>query len=423
MPDFPRVTIVNDASVARGGATGLALMQARMLALRGVPTTFFAADSLGNEALRSLGVRVINVGSDPLMKAPPWKAATRGLYNPAVRQALARLIADEDTPDTVYHVHSWSKTLTPSVFSALRPVAARSFIHAHDFFLACPNGGFMDYRAGLPCTRVPLSVDCLTTNCDKRSMAQKGWRVTRQAVLRRTLPRSAPWAGVLMIHPGMAPYLRMSGYPEGVLHPLRNPATPISTLRIPAEENDRFLFVGRVEAEKGVEELIAAAAAAKVPLTVVGDGPLREPLAARHPEVHFTGWMDRDQIRTVAAGARALVMPSRYPEPFGLVAAEASLSGLPVILAQSALLAPEIAAKGIGLACDTRDPAAFAAAIARLRDLPADALRDMSLRAHSGEAGLCTTPDEWIDAQIGLYRAATARPVSASNSRPTSPRA
>lgn len=404
-----RVVIINDASVARGGATGLSILQARLLRARGVETRYVVGDSGRNEDLVARGVEVESVGGTALMQAGALKAATRGLYSRPARACLDRLIDRQDTPDTVYHVHSFSKALTPSIFNALQRVAPRSFIHAHDFFLACPNGGFMDYRAMEPCERVPLSLDCLTTNCDKRNYAQKLWRVTRQNLLHRALPRRAPWGGILMIHPGMERYLARAGYPAAVLKTLRNPARAFRDDRIPAEDNGRFVFIGRVEAEKGIEELLAAATVAGVALTVIGEGPLRETLTARHPDVTFTGWMDQGEIAAVLADARALVMPSRYPEPFGLVAAEASLSGLPVILSHSALLGQEVAREGLGLTCDTRDPAAFAATLRRMADMPRAEVARMSHRGMSGAAGLCTTHDGWIEAQIALWQGAIAR--------------
>lgn len=403
-----RVVIVNDASIARGGATGLSLLQARLLKERGIDVVFAAADRGGNPELEALGIRTYLAGSDPLMKAPPHVAATRGLYNRAVRDMLDKVIAAEDGPDTFYHVHSWSKTLTPAAFSALQAVAPRCFVHVHDFFLACPNGGFMDYQAMAPCDRIPLSISCLTTNCDKRNYAQKMWRTTRQMILHKSLPRSADWAGFLLIHPDMAPRLEASGYPAERLVALRNPATALSDARIEAEANDRILFIGRVEAEKGVEELIAAASRAAVPLTVVGDGPLREPLAAKHPEIRFTGWLDRPQMLVEARQARALAMPSRYPEPFGLVAAEASLSGLPVIVSDSALLAKEIVENRIGWSCDTRNPDSFAGLLREVADAPAETIAAMSVAGASGTAGLCNTSESWIDAQLALYQRATS---------------
>ena len=416
----PRIVIVNDASQARGGATGLALLQARMLAQRGFEVCFVAGDRDPNADLAALGVTLFNAGTDPLMKAPPHVAATRGLWSRPVQALLDKVISETDTPDTVYHVHSWSKTLTPSAFRALARVAPRVFIHAHDFFLACPNGGFMDYQAMKPCSRTPLSVSCLTTQCDKRNLAQKGWRVSRQLLLRKSLPRTAPWGGILVIHPKMTDLLVQSGYPRDRIHTVRNPANALTARRIPAEKNARFLFIGRVEAEKGIEDVVAAARKAGVALTVVGDGPLREPLAAAHPDVRFTGWLDRQDIHAEAEGARALLMPSRYPEPFGLVAAEASLSGLPVVTSQTAMLGSEITAGRIGWSCDTLDTAAFAALLKQIADLPDTEMEALSKRAFSGDAGLCLTPDAWLDAQVSLYERAISAgqaPVKAAAAR------
>lgn len=401
-----RVVILNDASIARGGATGLSLLQARLLRARDIPVTFVAGDALENPDFAELGVEHINLGGTPLMKSHPLRAATRGLHDGTVRDQVARLIAERDDPDTVYHVHSWSKALTPALFSALQPVAARVFIHAHDFFLACPNGGYMNYPAMRPCALRPLSAACLLSNCDKRNRAQKAWRVTRQTILRRTLPPKAPWGGVLMIHPAMRPFLEKGGYPADVLHTLRNPAARLTETRVAAEDGRRVLFAGRIEAEKGVEDLVAAAASADVPLTVVGEGPLLEPLRAAHPEIRFTGWMDRAGLAAEMAQARALVMPSRYPEPFGLIAAEAVLSGLPAMVSDSALLADELAGANLGWSVDARDPVAFAAALRAVMDTPDTEIAAMSARGFAAETQLCTTPDGWIEGQIALWQTA-----------------
>lgn len=401
--DGLRIVILNDSSIARGGATGLALLSARLLRARGIPVTYLAGDEGAAEELPLLGVEMCALSGQQLVCESAGRAVTRGIYNPQARALVAERIAQTDTPGTVYHVHGWSKILSPSIFAALRPVAARTVIHAHDFFLACPNGGFMDYQAEEPCGRRPLGASCLATNCDKRSYMQKLWRVTRQVMLHRTFDRAAPWGAIAMIHPAMAPYLAMAGYPEERLREVRNPVLPLRTERVPVERNQGIVFIGRVEAEKGIEELIAAAGEADMPLTVIGEGPLREPLAATHPEVAFLGWRSREEMAGDIGAARLLAMPSRYPEPFGLVAVEASRSGLPVLLSDTAFLAPEMVRAGVGFACRTRDPQAFARALSAVRDLPEAEIRAMSERAFAGGTDLANTPNEWINALIGLY--------------------
>jgi glycosyltransferase involved in cell wall biosynthesis len=96
-------------------------------------------------------------------------------------------------------------------------------------------------------------------------------------------------------------------------------------------------------------------------------------------------------------------MPSRYPEPFGLVAGEALWSGLPVILAETALIAPAVVAKGAGLACDPRDEGALAEAMGRIvRD--DEGTRRMSLNAFATMGDLGLGPAAWIDRLLDTYR-------------------
>lgn len=406
LPD--RLVVINDARSARGGATGLALLSVRLLRELGVSVTYFCGEDDTGDDLGARGVEVLSLGGRPLLQESRLRAVHRGLYNGAARKRLAAWIAERDTPRTVYHVHGWSKILSPSIFSALQPVRRRTWIHAHDFFLACPNGGFMDYGAAAPCGRRPLGSDCLVTHCDKRSYSQKLWRVGRQAVLRQLLDRQAPMAGIVMIHEGMTDYFIRSGYPRGALTTLRNPAEPFNKTRVPVEENMAAFFVGRLDAEKGIEDAIAAAERAGLPLVVAGDGPLRESLAARHDNVRFLGWCTRPQIAAEIARARVLVMPTRYPEPFGLVAAEAALSGIPLVLSKSAFLSTEVAEGGIGFSIDTRDPSAFAAILARVRSMGREELKSMSERAAGRSTRLATTPEEWRDGLVRLYASALA---------------
>lgn len=404
--DIPidRIVVINDFSIAKGGGTGLALLSMKLFRQLGIPVSFLCGDDGQNPEFASLGIETVALGGKHILAGKRQHAAVTGLHNAAAQDMLRRWIAENDTVRTVYHVHGWSKIMSPSVFLALAPVADRSVLHAHDFFLACPNGAFYDYRQQAVCECRPLSLDCAVRNCDKRSYGQKLWRLTRSARLKSVLlNRGAPYGRVLLLHEKMASAFLRSGYPAAMLHPLRNPIVPYCNGRVPAENNRDLFYVGRLEPEKGVEDAVKAASAAGARLTIIGDGPLAPSLANLGDNVRLLGWLGHDEIAARVREARALLMPTRYPEPFGLVAVEASQSGIPVILSDKAYLAEEMAAAGIGIACDTSDIPAFSAAIRRLLDMPGDDIRTISEKAHKRVVRLSTTPEEWRDALVDHY--------------------
>ncbi len=398
-----RVVIINDFSVARGGATALALLAAELFREQDIPVTLFAGDNAENPELDKLGIDVVSVGSKPLLEQSTLRAMTTGLYNSQAKAALQTLIQTRDTPGTIYHVHAWSLILSPSIFSALRPVASRVFIHSHDQFLACPNGAFFDFQKGKNCSLTPLGMTCLTTHCDKRSYVHKGWRVSRQAVLAKMLNDKTPWGGIILIHPKMEPRLKRFGYANSKMVTVRNPVDPFAQARVTAEQNDTFFFVGRVEPDKGILELARAATAAEVPLSVIGDGPLCDVLRAEFPDIEQLGWCDKPTMGRHMQKARALVMPSRFAEPFGLVAVEALQSGIPVIVGHDAFLADEITENGLGFACNIHDVDAFRDMLLHVKTLGADEMKRMSELGFSNTHPLALQPQEWCDALLALF--------------------
>jgi glycosyltransferase involved in cell wall biosynthesis len=113
---------------------------------------------------------------------------------------------------------------------------------------------------------------------------------------------------------------------------------------IDAHRAVRLLFVGRMTSLKGgpimLDALAPAAAALNRPLevTFVGDGPDRPRWEDRARRVHnsaadvriyFTGWLGSAPLSRLMRESDLLVVPSTWPEPFGLVGPEAGSHGLP----------------------------------------------------------------------------------------------
>jgi glycosyltransferase involved in cell wall biosynthesis len=398
-----RIVVINDTSQALGGTTGLALLSVQLLRQRGVAVTYICGDDGDNDALVDLGVEVIAAGNVSLLQKSKADAMIKGIYDKKTRDLVAHYIENHDKPGTIYHVHGWAQILSPSIFKALAPVAERTFVHAHDMFLACPNGVYMDYRHDMVCQRRPLSGSCIATNCDKRSYAQKLWRVARHKSLFTHFDKKLQWAGIVMIHPAMRERFERAGYPSDMLRVVRNPVSPYSATRIRAEDNQGVVYVGRLERDKGVLDIAEAATKAGLELTLVGEGVLREELERTYPDVVITGWQPREAIGDFVGAARVLVMPSHHPEPFALVIPEAVQSGLPVIVSETALMSAEIVDAGLGLSLDIFEKGALDQALATIRDTPKQDLRAQSQRGFSGQVKLALSTDDWVDQLLALY--------------------
>jgi glycosyltransferase involved in cell wall biosynthesis len=397
-----RIIMLNDFCRARGGATSIALLATRLLRQRGHEVVFVTGDDGKNPMLEEIGVRTVALDSKPLLQASKYEVLRRGWWNEEGAVFLAAWIAAEGRPDDVWHLHNWSQIWSPSIFRGLKAVGDRLVVHAHDYFNACPNGAFWNYPKGERCELKPLSAACLTSGCDRRNRVQKLWRVVRHAMLgdvfqRKDAPR------LLLIHPGMEPSLLRAGFHGERMETLRNPVTPFLPEPVDAGANRGFVFVGRLDAEKGALQLAQAAALAGVPVTFIGEGPQQDAVAAACPHARMTGWLDHAGIRNHAARARALVMPSRYPEPFGLVAVEALGSGIPVVASHTALLAGEIDAAGVGWSVDCSDLDAFALCLRNIHGMDDADVSAMSRKAAAAAGMMGLTPGDWCDGLEAAY--------------------
>ncbi|GGE97078.1 glycosyltransferase family 4 protein [Stappia taiwanensis] len=408
-----RIVILNDRSIMTGGASNLACLSAQLLEAAGCAVTFFAGDG---EGAFTPARQTIWVGGRPLTEQSRLSALSRGLYNPRAAEKLNRFITQHDTPATIYHVHGWSKILSPSIFRVLARVRERTVLHAHDYFLACPNGGFVNFRSQTVCGLAPLSVRCLASRCDKRGQHEKAWRLARHELRERFFPVRRQAANIVLIHEGMSDYFLRAGVRGGLMRAIRNPVEPFLWPTARPWAGDAVYFIGRLEPEKGFEDAAIAARLAGARLHVIGDGAGRSLLQRKYPEVVIHGWKARSEIGPLLNKARAVVVASRVPEPFGLVAVEAVGSGIPVILPDAALLAPEIVDHGCGLTFKSGNPASLAAAIGEiLRD--DGKVRHMSASALLAAPGMALTSRSWGEALTSLYAEVLerTRPVAAQS--------
>ncbi|RKT57194.1 glycosyltransferase family 4 protein [Saccharothrix australiensis] len=178
-----------------------------------------------------------------------------------------------------------------------------------------------------------------------------------------------------------------------------------------------LLFFGRLEWEKGVQDLIAALPRVRrahrgARLVVAGEGTHGEWLveqARKHKvrrAVDFAGHLPDRSLAALLAAADAVVLPSRY-EPFGIVALEAAAAGAPLVASTAGGLG-EVVLNGVtGLSFAPGDVDALAAAVRSVLADRASAAR----RAKAAKARLGTDFD-WsriAEATAGVYRSTPIR--------------
>ena len=140
-------------------------------------------------------------------------------------------------------------------------------------------------------------------------------------------------------------------------------------------QGDYLAFVGRVSPEKGVDHAIEIAGRAGLSLKIAAKVDAADrmyyeevirPLLDQ-PHVEFVGEVSESEKDELVGGARGLLFPIDWPEPFGLVMIEALACGTPVIAFRRGSV-PEVLEHGrTGFVCDTVEEAV--AAVARLPEI------------------------------------------------------
>ncbi|WP_016949043.1 glycosyltransferase family 4 protein [Anabaena sp. PCC 7108] len=120
---------------------------------------------------------------------------------------------------------------------------------------------------------------------------------------------------------------------------VQRPKYPTASLSKEIHQNQRILFVGRIVPDKGIEWLLKALAKTKshIHLDIAGEGWIKndmEKLAERmglNNRIIWHGWCHKEKLETLYQHCLAVVFPSLWPEPAGLVTLEAYARYRPII--------------------------------------------------------------------------------------------
>lgn len=133
-------------------------------------------------------------------------------------------------------------------------------------------------------------------------------------------------------------------------------------------------FAGRFAAEKGVEIMVQACRLAGLPMRFAGDAP-GHPAVRPDDDATFVMTQSPAELAEFYRNARVIVVPSLWPETFGIVAAEAMSHGIPVVASRLGALQATVCDGETGLLAQPGDAADLAEKIRAIWDQPALARR------------------------------------------------
>jgi glycosyltransferase involved in cell wall biosynthesis len=327
-------------------------------------------------------------------------------------------------PDVVYN-HT---VLSPRLESAIAE-AFPAILFAHGYHGTCVSGTKCFSRLGMMGCQRTFGAMCLVHYLHRGCGGGNPFTMLRLyrhvAQRRRNLDR---YRAVVVGSRHMAEEFARHGVGSDrlVIAPLfppdriRDPSPPPDRPR-----SDRVLYVGRIAKNKGWRHLLKALTLAaadlgrRLTLVVAGDGPDREEMVAESRRTgimaEFLGWVSTARVQAEMRVADLLVVPSLWPEPFGMVGIEAGCVGLPA--AGYALGGiPDWLVPGVSGESDPQpipDPAGLAAAI--LRALRSDA-HLARLRRGAWETADAFTAERHLDIVEATLRSAAERwPASSSS--------
>jgi len=395
----------------KGGAEGVHLDHLALFRERGWACADFAVDHPDNEPSDWSGYFPARFA--PRRGVAGLVSLPRFFHSREAGESFARLL-DDFRPDVI-HAHGIYHHLTNAILAPARQRSVPIVYTLHDYKLICPAYHFYTPQNGV-CERCRGGQQwrCLTNRCTQGPLAMDalyaldGWIQWHGGALKRAVSR---FVGPCRF---IVDKFAEHGFDREKLRYVPNffesaddaPVVASEVAALREARGRRILYFGRLSPEKGVDVLIDAAAAAKAPLTIVGDGPQRAALEAQARALGarcmFTGHLNGAALWAEVEAATAVALPSLWYEIAPKSVLEAQARGKAVITTRIGGL-PELVEHGEnGLLVEPGDRAGLADALRRALAMEEGSLAAMGAKGRQ-QATTRFTRDRYYREMTALY--------------------
>lgn len=343
-----KILQINKFHYPRGGAERYVFELARLLEARGHKVINFSMAHENNlpSEYEKYFVKKVNLEKFSLINIIKF------FYNYEAAAKLKKLIKDEK-PD-IAHLHNIAHQLSPAIISVLRDHRVPMVQTLHDYKLICPN--YRLYSRGKICGRCRGGryYNCFFGKCLHESRARSFLGMLE-----------AYWShNILKIYDRVDLFIAPSRFMKDICVKFGAPADKIKVIYNfiglpedgsppPAACGDYFLYFGRLSPEKGIEVLIKAwrRLGREYKLKIAGGGPSDKILAGLINDLKLGGRIEMigpkygEELRGIIRRARAVILPSLWPENMPYSALESLALGKAVIASRVGGL-PEIIKDG-----------------------------------------------------------------------------
>jgi len=288
------------------------------------------------------------VHNDCITGMNSFELARSTIWNTKIASELRELVR-KVRPDII-HFHNTFSLISPAAYYAAKAEGVPVIQTLHNYRLLCPNA--LLFRNNHVCE-----------GCMVKFVP---WPGVLYACFRNSRFATSVVAGTLSVHRALRTYKRMVDlyialtdfsqrkFIQGGLPAEKIAVKPNFVDLDPGTSDGRgayVIFAGRLTQEKGVNILLAAwkETGGKIPLKIMGDGPLASRVAEASRNfsgIEWLGHKSRQFVLNLMKNAMFILFPSEWYETFGLICVEAFACGKPVIASRLGSMA-EIVQDGV----------------------------------------------------------------------------
>ena len=357
-----KILMVNKFLYPRGGCETYMLKLSEELKAKGHEIEFFGMYDENNTVGNSENLYTTNMDFHSTGMARflyPFKI----IYSFEAYKKIGKVL-DSFKPDIV-HMNNINFQLTPSIIYAIKKRNIPLVQTVHDYQMICPNHLLYSLDEAKPCERciTGSKFNCLKYSCIHSSKAKSliGSIEAKLYSLLKTYKKVD-----LFVCPSKflaEKLLSADSLYSGKTFTIHN---FIEKKPIPEKtdaEKPYVAFASRLSIEKGVDILAKAAKLLpNVPFVIAGNGPDDECLK-NIPNVKMKGFLTGDELISLIANAKVMILPSVWYENCPLNILETHSFGVPVITMNSGGMAELVEDGKTGLLINEPTPEATAGAI------------------------------------------------------------